>query len=181
MPVVSALLGRAGLVRPSPAGVRLRLLMPKRVSVSSTMHILRPARWILPALVGWACHGSGPANVASTASGKRYTVRAEVVTIPVQPGGELVLRHEAIPDFTDKSGAVVGMDSMVMPFPIPANLSLVGLTPGDKIEFVFSVDWAQSRYLVESIKKLPAETTLKMGKAQAIGSMGSHMLEDAKK
>jgi len=97
------------------------------------------------------------------------------------PGGELVLRHEAIPDFTDKSGAVVGMDSMVMPFPIPANLSLVGLTPGDKIEFVFSVDWAQSRYLVESIKKLPAETTLKMGKAQAIGSMGSHMLEDAKK
>ncbi|HTP30486.1 MAG TPA: copper-binding protein [Anaeromyxobacteraceae bacterium] len=103
------------------------------------------------------------------------------MTVPAQREGELVLRHEAIPEFTDKSGVVVGMDSMVMPFPVSANVSLAGLTPGDKIEFVFSVDWVQGKYLIESLKKLPAETMLKMEKAQAMESMGSHMSGDANK
>jgi len=148
--------------------------------VSASRDTLRPAPWILFALALWACHGSAPANGTSAASGKRYTVRAEVVTLPAQPGGELLLRHEAIPDFTDKSGTVVGMDSMVMPFPVSTSLPLTGLAPGDRIEFVLSVDWAQNKYVIESLNKLPAATTLKLGKANAMGSMTPHMSDDAK-
>jgi hypothetical protein len=100
-------------------------------------------------------------------------VRAEVVALPPKPGGELVLRHEAIPDFTDKSGAVVGMSSMVMPFPVAPDLSLAAIAPGDKIELVLSLDWARGKYLIESLKKLPAATVLNLGATQQAGSTGS--------
>lgn len=131
------------------------------------------ARTIVLLVAALACRGGAGTGGEAQAAGKRYTVRGEVVTVPAQPGGELVVRHEAIPSFADKSGAVVGMASMVMPFPVGANVSLAGLAPGDKVEFVFSVDWAQGRYAIESLTKLPPETALKLGKAPPAEAMDS--------
>lgn len=132
--------------------------------MSSRSHVVRLARWALLALSLWSCRGSGPSQTVSGAAGKRYTVRAEVVTLPTPPGRELVLRHEAIPDFTDRSGVVVGMNSMVMPFPVAKTVSLVGLAPGDRVRLVFTVDWASGTYSIEKLEKLPAATALTFGK-----------------
>ncbi len=117
----------------------------------------------LPLLAALACQRASDARPAAAVAGQRYTVRAEVVALPPRPGDPLMLRHEPIPDFVDRSGAVVGMRAMVMPFPVSAEVPLAGLAPGDKIRFTLSVDWAQGRYLVERIERLPPETALETG------------------
>jgi hypothetical protein len=96
-------------------------------------------------------------------------MRAEIVSLPEKPGEYLTLRHEAIDDFTDVTGAVVGMDSMVMPFPVADDTSLDGLAVGDKIEAILEMDWAEGTCQLERIKKLPAGTALHFGKARRAG------------
>jgi hypothetical protein len=88
------------------------------------------------------------------------------VRLPEKSGGYLMLRHEAVDDFTDESGSVVGMDSMVMPFPIAQGASLDGVAVGDKIEATMEIDWSQGFMQLERIKKLPPETALHFGKAR---------------
>lgn len=119
------------------------------------------AVFTLAALAG--CKGSSPSVEVAA---HRYTVRGEVVSLPTAPGGPLLLRHEPVDDFADASGKVIGMDSMTMPFPLAAGVSLEGLAPGDKVEVVFSMSWSPSRYAIESLKKLPADTVLRTGKAR---------------
>ena len=90
-----------------------------------------------------------------------YTVRGEVVTLPTEDD-DLMVRHEAIPEF--RSGASMGMDVMVMPFPLGEDVSLDGVAPGDKLSITFSVDyeegWSPIGYRVVSYEELPAETEL---------------------
>lgn len=150
--------------------------------MSTPRNACLPARWILLASALCACNASKTHDAAASAGPRaRYTVRAEVVAVPPRPGGELLLRHEAIPQFTDRSGAVVGMKSMVMPFPVPASLPLEGITPGDKIELVFSVDWESGKYTVQSVEKLPAATELKLGEGKAMGRTVPRRPEEAQK
>jgi len=144
-------------------------------------HARRSAYWVTLALALAACHRSSQNSGATPAPTKRYTVRALVVTLPAQSSDEVTLRHEAIPDFTDQSGAGVGMDSMEMPFPIAKGVSLAGLASGDKVEATFSVDWSQGRYAVESIKKLPPETPLELGKGRAMEAAEHEPTGDAAK
>jgi len=125
--------------------------------------------------IGAACRAK---NASTDQPVKRYTVRAEVVSLPTEPGGGLTLRHESVPDFTDVTGAVVGMDSMVMPFPVARGVSLENLSPGAKVEVVFSVDWAQGLYQIERLRTLPSETTLRLGNAHEMGPAMKH--EEAK-
>jgi hypothetical protein len=101
---------------------------------------------------------------------QRYTLRAEVTGLPAGPGTFLMLRHEAIDDFVGDSGAVVGMDSMVMPFPVANKVSLDGLAVGDKIEATLVVDWEQPYFELERIQKLPQATVLHFGKARPTAS-----------
>lgn len=75
-------------------------------------------------------------------------------------------RQKAIDDFTDITGVVVGMDSMVMPFPVARDTSLDGLSVGDSIEAILEIDWEQGRFQLEHIKKLPRGTALHFGKAR---------------
>jgi Cu/Ag efflux protein CusF len=97
-----------------------------------------------------------------SAAARRYTVRGEVVRIapPGARGVELSIRHEPIPDFTDRSGAVVGMTAMVMPFPVAQGVPLAGVEPGDKVRFRFAMDWERNRMEIEALEELPKETPL---------------------
>ena len=141
----------------------------------------RSAYWVTLALTLAACHRPSQNSGAAPAPAKRYAVRALLVSLPEQPSDEVTLRHEAIPDFTDQSGAVVGMDSMEMPFPSAKGAPLAGLAAGDKVLATFSVDWSQGRYAVESIKKLPHETQLELGRGRAMEAAEHEPTGDAAK
>lgn len=127
--------------------------------------------WAALVLLGAAvgCRRAGASPEASAPSTRRYTIRAEVVGLPERPGGELTLRHEAVDDFTDPSGAVVGMDSMVMPFPVAPGDSPGDLAVGDKIQGVLVVDWDRASIRLERIQKLPRETQLHFRNARSGG------------
>lgn len=47
---------------------------------------------------------------------------------------ELLVKHEAIPEYRDSSGKVVGMHAMTMPFYLSPKASLTGISVGDGIE-----------------------------------------------
>lgn len=104
-----------------------------------------------------------------------YHTRGIIKSIPVagNPAAELQIQHEAINDFVDGAGAVVGMNAMTMPFPRLADgVSLQGLAIGDKVAFSFINTWsgpAGSRrpdWVINSLTKLPADTELVFGKKQ---------------
>lgn len=106
------------------------------------------------------CGGEEPASDAPEVH--EYTTRGVVVSLPrwEDAGSQLQIRHEAIPEFRDAGGEVVGMESMTMPFPAEEAL-LVNIAAGDKVEFDFEVSWTGSPPLrVTRIAKLPPETRL---------------------
>jgi hypothetical protein len=100
-----------------------------------------------------------------------YTVRGEVVAppSPVAAGTEVLVRHEAIVDFADAAGKVVGMDAMVMPFDVASTVAPKDLAVGDKVEIRFSMDWKGPRLRVDRVERLPPGTALRFGPAGAAG------------
>ncbi len=100
-----------------------------------------------------------------------YVVRGEIVQPPstVVAGTQVLVRHEAIDDFVDATGKVVGMDAMVMPFEVATTLVPRGLAVGDKVEVRFSMDWKEPRLRVERIERLPVGTALEFRTARAAG------------
>jgi len=101
-----------------------------------------------------------------------YTVRGEIVRLPPAPGGDLLIRHEAIPDFRGMDGKVVGMDAMTMPFPLAPGVKLEGIAAGDRVEFVLELRWqdATGPVMVSRLNKLPAGTRLSFDAAQDAGA-----------
>ena len=93
-----------------------------------------------------------------------YEVRGIVQRVD---DSEVLIQHEAVPDFKGATGKVVGMDSMAMPFPAEAEL-LEGLSEGDKIDFTFEVRWdADGNPLqVTAATPLPADTVLDFERAE---------------
>jgi Cu/Ag efflux protein CusF len=126
--------------------------------------VLALAPAVALALLLPACRGE-PAPSPATEAARRYTVRGELLAIRDAPR-ELTIRHEAIDDFADRSGAIVGMNAMVMPFPVDRGVPIGGLAPGDKVRVRFSMDWEKNRFAIESIEKLPTDTPLEFGKAR---------------
>ena len=97
-----------------------------------------------------------------------YTIRGEVVSLPEKgkPNTELMVKHQAIDDFKNKDGKVVGMSAMTMEFPPERGVDVTILAVGDKVELEFSVWWSQSPpWLATKINKLPADTKLEFRKA----------------
>ena len=103
-----------------------------------------------------------------------YTVRGQVVMVPSadRPFDDLQIRHEAIPDYKKRDGEVYvnskgvrGMVTMTMPFPVAEGVSLEGIEPGDKVEFVFVTTWGDEypEYEITEILELPADTELNFG------------------
>lgn len=124
---------------------------------------------LLSAVALAACKGRPSAAAPAPASDVReYTVRAEVVGLPAPHAGkqELVVRHEAIDDFVDASGAAVGMGAMVMPFDLAPSVSLDGVRPGDKVELRLAVGWSPPVLRVDALRKLPADTALEFRAAR---------------
>ena len=125
-----------------------------------------PRILLLALLAAGGCTSSAPPEGAPASPSRRYTVRAEVVRLP-EPGAplrELVLRHEAIPDFVGQEGRVVGMEAMVMPLEVARSLSLDGVRAGDKVEIVLEVDWSRPSYRVVKLRLLPSSTVLDLGR-----------------
>lgn len=115
------------------------------------------------------CRGGTAGPDAGHSPARRYAVRAEVVQLPI-PGrspAQLTVRHEAIPAFEDRSGVAVGMPAMVMAFDLAPGVSPAGLRPGDKVAVVVSVDWSRPFVGLEEVQKLPLETVLDFGGADA--------------
>ena len=112
-----------------------------------------------------ACSASGPPADSGT---RTYTVRGEVVQAPapVASGAQVLVRHEAIDDFVDATGKVVGMDAMVMPFDVAPAIGAKDLAVGDKVEVRFSMDWKGPRLRVDRIERLPPGTVLRFGPAR---------------
>ncbi len=105
-----------------------------------------------------------------------YHTRGIIQSLPEanKPTAELMIQHEAINDFVDGKGAVVGMNAMTMPFPrLAPGVSLDGLAVGDKISFSFTNTWTgpeatrKPAWVIDTISKLPAETELIFGKKVA--------------
>ena len=139
-------LGRVSRIGSSPQRPRAALLFSLLLAASAA-----------------ACRGdSGRPAPASDA--RRYTVRAEVVGISMRSSGpQLSLRHEAIPDFADASGKVVGMTSMVMPFDVAPGVRVDDLRPGDKVEARLAVGWSPPAMRVEQLRRLPTDADLTVG------------------
>jgi hypothetical protein len=93
-------------------------------------------------------------------------VRGEIVTLPAGGAGprQIAVRHEAIPDFADRDGKVVGMGAMVMPFELAPGVAVEGMREGDPVELLLAVDWAGPSLRVERLTKLPPGTPLSFGK-----------------
>jgi Cu/Ag efflux protein CusF len=113
----------------------------------------------LGALVLLACRGEPPA-----AAPRSYTVRAEVVRLDA--GGaaprQVALRHEAIPEYADDSGAVVGMPAMVMSFDVAPAVPLEGLRAGDRIEADVAIGGRPAKLILQSFRPLPPGTPLRL-------------------
>ena len=119
-------------------------------------------------LVLAACSAPPPTPPAGA---RVYVVRGEVVQAPapVTSGIQVLVRHEAIDDFVDASGKVVGMDAMVMPFEVSPSAASKDLAAGDKVEIRFSMEWKEPRLRVERIERLPPGTGLTFRAARAAG------------
>jgi Cu/Ag efflux protein CusF len=106
-----------------------------------------------------ACRAGAPET--SAAPDATYRVRGEIVRMPAAGSREIGIHHEAIPDFKDEKGKLVGMDSMTMPFLAAPQVALGGFAVGDRVEFEFEVRWRGARpILLVRLQKLATGTRL---------------------
>ncbi len=91
-----------------------------------------------------------------------YAMRGEIVRLPAAGTREMVIRHEAVPDFRDEAGKVVGMEAMTMPFTLARGVEIEGLAPGDKVAFTLEMRWRDPREIarISRIERLPAGAVL---------------------
>jgi hypothetical protein len=108
----------------------------------------------------------------SRGGGRDYTVRGRVAQLPEpgNPASGFAVSHQAVDDFVDRQGEVVGMDPMTMSFPLGPQVSLAGLALTDPIEFVLHVDWSAAPPVrITSVHKLPPGTPIVFRAAQPPG------------
>jgi Cu/Ag efflux protein CusF len=125
---------------------------------------------LLGTIIAAGCSGEqrNDQPAATAGDARTYVIRGEVISVPQagKPGMQFIVKHEPIDDFRDAGGRIVGMDTMGMPFTPGKGVSLKGIKPGDKIEMKWVIQWQpEAKEYVESVRKLPAETPLKFGKA----------------
>jgi Cu/Ag efflux protein CusF len=105
-----------------------------------------------------------------------YTTRAVIEQLPEagKPQTQLRCHHEAVDDFKNAEGKVVGMSAMVMDFPPAKGVSLDGLKVGDKVLMTWSVWWEHTpNWLAMKIVKLPDDTVLEFRAKKPIAAEGT--------
>ena len=126
---------------------------------------------VAAASLAGGCHRETPDDMKApgrTPADATYTTRGVVYQLPEAPGGELVVYHEAVPEFVDRKGERSGMDSMPMPFAVSEEIPLEGIEKGDKVELTFELRWKGApTLLVTGLTELPAETDLRLGRGPA--------------
>jgi hypothetical protein len=99
-----------------------------------------------------------------------YTTRGIIRQLPEpgRPQTEFQVEHEAIDNFKNQSGLVVGMNAMIMPFPLGPGVTLDGFNIGDTVEITFAIWWdgPGPEYHATRVVKLPAETKLEFRAAR---------------
>lgn len=108
-----------------------------------------------PALV--SCGESAPAPEA------RYTTQGRVYSVvtPDSPASEFKIHHEAIPNFVNGQGEVVGMNSHPMSFPrVAEGIDVQQLEVGQPVRFTFGVTWGESAptWVITELELLPDDT-----------------------
>jgi hypothetical protein len=127
----------------------------------------RAARFFSALLCALALLAAGCAR-----SGRDYTVRGRVAQLPEpgNPASGFVVAHQAVDDFVDRQGEVVGMDPMTMTFPLSSEVSLAGLAVNDPVEFTLHVDWSATPPVrITQVHKLPPGTPIVFRAAQPPG------------
>jgi hypothetical protein len=106
--------------------------------------------------------------VPKTPAERTYTLRGRITGFPNPPKESLRIHHEALPDFTDAEGKVIGMDEMEMHFPFVApDVSFDGLKLNEPIEATMEMRYkSEPRFLITRITKLPEDTKLNLGKIE---------------
>ena len=100
-------------------------------------------------------------TLAAPAADATYRVRGEIARLPSASGGEIWIRHEAIPEFRDREGKVAGMMSMSMPFGVAPDATTAELAAGDRVEFRLELRWKESSpAVVGDFRPLPPGTRL---------------------
>lgn len=95
---------------------------------------LRPV--LITLAVVWALVGGAPVSAEQDVF--TYKVKGIVKVLPHKgtASNEIIVQHEAIPDYRDDSGTVVGMSAMTMPFYLASGVKLDAVGVGDKVEMV---------------------------------------------
>ena len=106
---------------------------------------------------------------------RRYSVRGEVVQLPPPAAGtrKVSIRHQAIDDFVNQSGATVGMAAMMMQFDVAPQVALDDVRVGDKVEFQLAVGWSPPLLRIDALRKLPQDTALEFRPARPPGGGGA--------
>ena len=115
---------------------------------------------VLVALLGAACQR--PAEPLATADAS-YEVQGTIQRLGGRQNGfdEVVVKHQSLGDFRDREGAVVGMESMAMPFAVAPGVALEGIETGDPVTFRFEVRWENDPVLlITELTELPAGTVV---------------------
>ncbi|MCA9281819.1 MAG: copper-binding protein [Phycisphaeraceae bacterium] len=124
------------------------------------------AALVLCIVVAGCKPSSGSSATADDAVIVNYTVRGQVVEVPVEGDikSEFRVRHEAIPEYR-QAGGKLGMNTMTMPFRLGEGMSLAGVEVGDKVALTFAVEYdpgfAKLRtYYAVKVEELPTDTSL---------------------
>jgi Cu/Ag efflux protein CusF len=65
-----------------------------------------------------------------------FTVKGIIKGMPGdgRAANEILVKHQAIPEYRDDTGAITGMMAMTMPFYLAEGVSLNGIKAGDSVE-----------------------------------------------
>lgn len=135
-----------------------------------------PNRAATPATGGEPAPGQAARPPIAGPGDRDYTVRGRLSKLPVAgKPPEIRATHEAIDDFLDGQGRVVGMGAMDMEFPLGPGVSASGLALGDMLEIDFSVRFDRSAgdsapipvWFATRLKPLPPGTPLVMREARS--------------
>jgi len=127
----------------------------------ASVGILRLAASLAVAVTVLSAGCSQPAETPAVTV-ETYAMRGEIVRLPAAGSREIAIRHEAVADFRDEGGKVVGMEAMTMPFTLAPEVDVAGLTPGDKVAFTLEMRWKATSDIVRisRIERLPAGAML---------------------